>query len=284
MFLVQVFINGRFVPEEKAVVSVFDRSFLYGDGLFEAVRVFNGKLFRWPQHVERFWRGAEFLKIHPPLSPNEMERVALQLVAKNRMPDALLRLTLSRGVGQRGYSPKGADSPSFVMSLHPAPATDSGRFPLWKLVTASNRLPAKEPLALFKNANKLPQILARAEADAAGADEALLLNTDGYVVEGTTSNLFWIKNGTVCTPPLAAGILSGVTRVVVFEICRALKIPTRERSPRPKELCSAAGVFLSMTSWGVVEAVELDNRRLQRHRCVNRIRRSYEKMLRVETE
>jgi aminodeoxychorismate lyase len=296
---VLIFLNGRFVPEERAVVSVFDRGFLYGDGLFEVVRICNGRPFRWAQHMERFLHGVRHLKIRLPFSPDEIQKFAAQLIQKNKMPDGLLRLTLSRGVGLRGYSPKGADSPTFVMTLHPigAPASGTARRdqlrgravpeagvpPLWKLVTASNRLPTHEPLALFKTANKLPQILARAEADAAGADEALLLNTDGCVVEGTTSNLFWMNKGIVCTPPLAAGILPGVTRIVVLEICRALSIPTKEKAPRAKELSSAHGVFLSMSSWGVVEAVKLDGRKLHRAACVEKIQRSYEKLLRDET-
>lgn len=278
-----VFLNGRFVSEERAMVSVFDRGFLYGDGLFEVVRICNGKPFRWAEHLQRFWRGADFLQMHPPYSPGEMEHIAMQLIAKNGTPEALLRLTLSRGAGLRGYSPKGADSPVFVMTLHPMAQVDLNHPPLWKLVTASHRLPARAPLASFKNANKLPQILARAEADAAGADEALLLNTSGRVVEGTTSNLFWVKRGVVCTPPLAAGILPGVTRVVVREICRALKIPSGEISPRRRDLSSAEGVFLSMSSWGIVEAAELDGRKLRRARCVKKIQQCYGEWLRTET-
>src|SRR5262245_29607284 len=119
-----VFLNGKFVPEKKAVVSVFDRSFLYGDGLFEAIPIFNGKPFRWAQHIERFQRGIETLKIRLPHSHNELEKFAAQLVRKNRMPDALMRLTLSRGVGLRGYSPKGAKQPTMVMTLHPLPEFD----------------------------------------------------------------------------------------------------------------------------------------------------------------
>jgi aminodeoxychorismate lyase len=280
---VLIFLNGRFVPEERAVVSVFDRGFLYGDGLFEAIRIRNAKPFRWRLHLERFRQGAEHLKIRPPFSPGAILKFARQLIEKNKMPDALLRLSLSRGVGQRGYSPAGAKSPTFVMTLHPAPAIDLKHPPRWKLITASPRLPTNEPLAQFKTANKLPQVLARAEADAAGADEALLLNTAGRVVEGTTSNLFWIAGGRICTPPLVEGVLPGVTRQVVLEICRALKLPTREIAPRPSELRSAQGVFLSMSSWGIVEAVALDGKLLCRATVVNEIQESYETILRTET-
>lgn len=251
--------------------------------MFEAVRICQGKPFRWAQHMERFLHGTRYLKIRPPFSPEQIQEFAAQLIRKNKMPEALLRLALSRGVGERGYSPKGADSPSFVMSLHPVPQINLDRPPLWKLVTAGRRLPANEPLAQFKNANKLPQILARAEADAAGADEALLLNTRGRAVEGTTSNLFWVKGGRVCTPPLAAGILPGVTRLAVLEICRKLNLPAKEMSPRPKELLSAQGVFLAMSSWGIVEAVALDGWKLRRAACVKKIQGAYENLLRAET-
>ena len=185
------------------------------------MRIFNDKPFRWREHLERFQRGAEFLKIKLPFAPEALRGFADELIAKNNLPDALLRVTLSRGIGVRGYSPKGAENPTLVMSLHAAPA-NTGENPRWKLITSSHRLPANEPLAHFKTCNKLAQILARAEADAAGANEALLLNTDGFVVEGASSNLFWIEDETVCTPPLASGVLPGVTRAVVLEICKKL--------------------------------------------------------------
>ena len=255
---VLIFLNGQFVPEERAVVSVFDRGFLYGDGLFETMRVFRGRPFRWEQHLNRLQRGADFLKIKLPFAPDALRQFAEQLIAKNNLPDALLRLTLSRGIGMRGYSPKGAGNPTIVMSLHPAPAPDANLPPRWKLITSSHRLPANEPLAQFKTCNKLPQILARAEADAAGADEALLLSTDDFVVEGASSNLFWIEGETLCTPPRASGILPGVTRGVVLEICEQLGIPAREASISVEKLKRVDGIFLSLSSFGVVEAASLD--------------------------
>jgi branched-chain amino acid aminotransferase len=187
-----------------------------------------------------------------------LRQFADQLIAKNNLPDALLRLAISRGVGMRGYSPKGAESPTVVMSLHPAPAYDANNPPRWKLIASSQRLPANEPLAQFKTCNKLAQILARAEADAAGADEALLLNTDGFVVEGASSNLFWVEGGSICTSPLAAGILPGVTRAVVLEICEQLGLRTCEANISVNKLRCTDGVFVSLSSFGVVEIASLD--------------------------
>src|SRR5947209_152801 len=137
-----VFLNGQFVQEAQALVSAFDRGFLYGDGLFEGVRIFQGQPFRWAQHLERFQRGAEFLKIAPPFSSEALRLFAEELITENQMPDSMLRLVVSRGVGVRGYSPKGAERPTLVMSLHPVPT--SGSLQRWHLVTAQFRLPANE--------------------------------------------------------------------------------------------------------------------------------------------
>jgi aminodeoxychorismate lyase len=269
-----ILLNGKFVPENRAVVSIFDRGFLYGDGLFETIRIVNGRPFRWEAHWKRLENGAKFLKIKLPMPGKKARALAEQLVVKNRMPDSLLRLALSRGIGVRGYSPKNATHPTFAMTLHPAP--EIGKQPVrWKLITSSFRLPVGEPLAQFKTANKLPQILARAEADAAGADEALLLNTDGFVVEGASSNLFWIEHKTFCTPPLAAGILPGVTREIVQEICQRSKIAVREKSIRSKALKRADGIFLSLTSWGIVEAKSLDGKGLKQSPIIGRIAGRY---------
>ena len=278
-----VLLNGQFVPEEQAVVSVFDRGFLYGDGLFETLRVFNGKPFRWAQHMERLQQGAEFLKIPLTFTPERLRDFATGLVARNSMPDSLLRLTLSRGVGVRGYSPKGAESPALVMSLHPALAPEAGNHPRWRLVTSSSRLPANEPLARFKTCNKLPQILARSEADLVHADEALLLNTNGDVVEASSSNLFWIQNGTIRTPPLPSGILPGVTRAVVLELCSRIGLEAREASVRLKQLRHAEGVFLSLSTVGIAESISLDGQALAHSPLVDKLHRAYWKLLHSET-
>jgi aminodeoxychorismate lyase len=274
-----VFLNGKFVSEERAVVSVFDRSFLYGDGLFETIRIFNGKPFCWAQHLQRLQSGAEFLKIKMPFAPKQLRKFADELISKNNMPDALLRLTLSRGVGVRGYSPKNANQPTLAMTLHPVPKMNLQNPPRWKLIMSSFRLPANEPLAQFKTCNKLSQILARAEADAGGADEALLLNTNGFVVEGASSNLFWIEGKTVCTPPLAAGILSGVTRATILKICKRRKISVYEKNIRPKNLELADGIFLSLSSFGIVEAKSLNGKKLKRSRLTFQIARAYNQLL-----
>ena len=270
-----VFLNGRMVAEKEAMVSVFDRCFLYGDGLFETLLVRRGRPLFWREHFERLGRGAQFLGLRLSLAAADLEESALELIRENGFSDAFLRITLSRGVGPRGYSPRGAETPTLVMTLHPAPAMDLGSPPQWHLITSSIRLPAGETLALFKTCNKLPQIRARAEADAAGADEALLRNTDGYVAEAAGSNLFWIQGGAVCTPPLDSGVLAGVTRAVVVELCHLSGIPSREARILPQDLPRTEAVFLSLSTLGVVEALTLDGRSLGRSPLVGRIRDAY---------
>jgi aminodeoxychorismate lyase len=279
-----VFLNGQLVPEEQAVVSVFDRCFLFGDGLFETLLVRNGRPFRWEQHLQRLWQGAEFLKIQMPFEPEPLRGFVDQLATANRLPNALLRLTLSRGVGVRGYSPAGANRPSLVMTLHPAPASETAHAPRWRLLTASPRLVSNDPLAQFKTCNKLAQILARAEAEAAHAHEALLVNTDGHVVEAASSNLFWLANGTVFTPPLASGILAGITRAVVFEICRGLRLSVREAAVLTEHLRQAEGVFLSLSSVGIAEGIALDGKPLRKSPTTERIWTAYARLVKSETD
>ena len=278
----RVFLNGQFVPEDQALVSIFDRSFLYGDGLFETIRVHAGKPFRWQQHVERLQRGAEFLRLRLPYGPAEILAFADQLIELNRMPESVLRLQLSRGVGPRGYSPQGAERPALVMNLQPAPVIDPNHPPRWRLITAAWRLLVAEPLAQFKTCNKLPQILARAMADAGGADEALLLNTNGEVAEAASGNLFWIDGETVCTPPVSSGVLPGVTRAVVLEICGQLKLDVQEAGIPPDRLRQMEGVFLSLSSRGVVEVGSLDGQPLSQSPLVGRLRAAYAEMLAAE--
>ncbi len=270
-----VFLNGAFVPEEEATVSVFDRGFVYGDGLFETLRLYEGRPFRWDDHWERLRRGAEFLKIRPPFSSTELLLHVAELVRRNGLPDSVLRIVLSRGVGHRGYSPKGADRPVLVMSLHPAPANSPEQPLPWRLITSSLRLVPNDPLAGFKTCNKLRHVLARAEAEENGADEALLLNAAGEVVEATSGNLFWIQDQTVCTPPLATGALPGVTRSVIFEICRTMGWPFWETRLQRDGLYNVEGAFLTMSTLEVVEVIGLDGQALARSPLTARIHRAY---------
>jgi len=264
-----VFLNGKFVAEAEARVSVFDRGFLYGDSVFETVRVRQGRCLRWRRHLDRFQHGAAVLGLPVPYSPAQLAAYAAELLAANGRDDAILRITLSRGVGPRGYSPAGAGPATVVMSLHPAPAVEPR--PLWRVVTASLRLPVGDPLAQIKSGNKLRHVLARAEADAAGADEALLLNDRGHAASLSSGNLFCIKGVRVLTPPLSAGVLPGITRGAVLELCPRMELEVVEEPLQPLDLLQADGVFATSTSRGVVEIVALDHAILSRSEVTARL-------------
>lgn len=253
----KVFLNGQFVPEEQAVVSVFDRGFLYGDGLFETLRVMNGVPLDWAGHWQRLTTGAETLKLKVPFASDFLRTQARELSRLNQLPEAILRLTLSRGVGQRGYSPRGADKPTLVMSLHPAPELGP-QTPQWKLHTASLRVPAGDAFSGCKSANKLLHVLARAEAEAAGADDALLLNPRGEVAEATSANLFWIEDGVLHTPRLSSGALPGIVRAWVMDWAADCKCPCLETCATAERLTKAGGSFLTLSSLGIIEVIELD--------------------------
>lgn len=256
------FINGRFVDEREAVVSIFDRGFLYGDGLFETMRVYAGRPFRWNAHLERLRRSAAQLGIQPPFSQEQLADFALELIRRNGVGEGILRLTLTRGAGARGYSLRDLGPATLVLSLHPGAELAGPPPAAWALLTSSHRVMAGDPLSEMKSCNKLLQILARREAEQRGAQEALIVNSAGHVTEAAGSNLFWIEGNRVLTPPLTDGLLPGVTRALTLELCAGCGIATAEKSVTPAHLQDAEGIFLTTSSLGFVAASQLDGRTL----------------------
>jgi branched-subunit amino acid aminotransferase/4-amino-4-deoxychorismate lyase len=274
---VLVFLNGQFLPEAQAVVPVNDRGFLLGDGLFETMRVASGKPFRFTQHLERLARGADFLKIKCPFTLREMEKFARQLIEKNKMPEAILRLTVTRGPGGRGYTLAGESEPTVLMTLYPAPPLDN---PVeWSLVTSSFRVPTADPLSSFKTTSKILHVMARAEAAEQGADEALLLNTNGEAAETASGNLFWVIDNTICTVPAGHGILPGITRAVVLEICQTLGLQTNKRTIKPEALRNFGGLFVTQSTLGIVPVVAFDGAPVTPSPLVDQIAHAYHEML-----
>ncbi len=274
-----VFLNGAFVPEEQAMVSVFDRGFLFGDALFEALLVRRGRPFGWDEHFERLQRGADFLKLGVPLSNVQLLDATRELLRRNQMTECMMRLSLSRGVTERGYSPKNARNAALVITLYPAPRTDWSSLLRWPIITSSVRVPANDPLTAIKTANKLHHVLARAEADDAHANEAVLLNSDGKIAEGTTSNIFWIRDDALWTPSLSCGALPGVTRSAVLGLCRRFGVPAYATAGARDDLIQAQGVFLTLSSFGVVEVMSLDGQPLRAAPLTGKIHAAFGEML-----
>ncbi|HEX9046035.1 MAG TPA: aminotransferase class IV [Verrucomicrobiae bacterium] len=277
-----VFLNGKFLPEAEATVSLYDRGFLLGDGLFETVRVAGGRAFRLAQHLERLGRGANCFKIPLPCSPKEIQNFAAELIHKNDSAEAVLRLTLTRGIGPRGYTIRGANCPTFAMTLHPLPPHSDHEPLQWSLITSSYRIPGSDALGVHKSSSKILNVLARAEAEEKGADEALLINTNGEVAETAGGNLFWIYQGMVCTVPTGRGILPGITRAVVLEICQSLGLKTNKRVIKPEMLRKAEGIFVTQSALGIIPVAALDGLPVAPSPLVDQIATVYNQLLRAE--
>lgn len=278
-----VFLNGNFLPEAEAVVPLNDRGFLLGDGLFETARVAGGKPFRFAQHLERLSRGAEFLKLKLPFTPKELQKFAGQLIEKNALSEAVLRLTLTRGPGGRGYSIRDCTRPTLAMTLHPLPPVNAEEPLQWSLVTSSLRLPAGDVLASFKTTSKILNVAARAEAEAQGADEALLLNTNGEVAETAGGNIFWVYQDKICTVPTGRGVLPGITRAVVLEICQSLGLETNKRVIKPEHLRNAAGLFVTQSALGIIPVAAFDGSPVAPSPLVDQIAGAFDELLRRES-
>ncbi len=276
-----VYFNGEFVAADEAKVSVFDRSFLYGDGLFETLLVHNGKVFRWSPHWERLAQAAVYLRIALRLPTDAAKECAVELMKQNGLRDGILRIHLSRGTGFRGYSTKGAEDPVLIMSLHDLPPS---RAVPWRLKTSELRVLKNDPLARIKSSNKLIQILARNEAEQGGFDEALILNSADEIAEATSGNFFWVEQGKVYTPPLDAGILPGITRSVLIELCSALGIPIAEQAGKISDLRRAEAAFLSLSSLGIVEVGALDELNFAGSEIVSKLLQSYRELVALETK
>jgi branched-subunit amino acid aminotransferase/4-amino-4-deoxychorismate lyase len=278
-FSMIVFLNGNFLPEAEAVIPINDRGFLLGDGLFETLRVVNGRPFRMAQHLERLTRGLDFIKIKLPFTPKELQKFAAVLIERNQLPDSILRLMITRGPAPRGYSTKNSGPPTVLMTLSPLPAANPDEPLQWSLVTSPFRVPASDALASFKTTSKMLNILARADAEERGADEALLLNTNGEAAEAAGGNLFWVYQERICTVPTGRGVLPGITRAIVLEICQSLGFETNKRVVKPEMLRNAEGIFITTSSFGIVPVVSFDGEPVAPSPLVDQIASAYCEML-----
>jgi branched-chain amino acid aminotransferase len=258
----KIYIDGVFYPESEAKISVFDHGLLYGDGIFEGIRFYNGRVFRLTEHLKRLWDSAKAIALKMPLGFAELEEATLETIRQNNLRDGYIRLVVTRGKGNLGLSPDRCPKACVIIiadkiQLYPEEKYQKGMV----MVTCATRRAA--PAALLpavKSLNYLNNVMAKVEANHAGADEGLMLNEQGYVAECTGDNIFVIKNGAVTTPPVYAGALGGITRGVVFEICAELSIPIKEVEMTRYDVYTADECFLTGTAAEVIAAIELDTR------------------------
>jgi branched-chain amino acid aminotransferase len=258
----KIYLNGKLVPKEEAAVSVFDHGLLYGDGVFEGIRFYAGRVFRLDDHIDRLYRSARAIALNIPIDRDEMSSAVLDTIRANGMDDGYVRLVVTRGEGSLGLSPKSCPQPTvFIIAagitLYPEEMYQSGL----KLVTCATRRIAHGALSpMVKSLNYLNNIMAKIEAEQAGAGEGLMLNEQGYVAECTGDNVFVVRDGRIITPPIAAGALAGVTRAVVFELARQLGIEIREENITRYDIYTADECFLTGTAAEIIPAVQLDAR------------------------
>ena len=258
----RIYIDGKFYPEADAKVSVFDHGLLYGDGVFEGIRFYNGRVFRLEEHLARLWDSARSICLEVPISVSEMTEALLETIRQNGLHDGYIRLVLTRGVGNLGLNPAQCKRPSVIIiaaivALYPTEAYEKG---LTVMTCATRRTNPGALNPAVKSLNYLNNVMARIEANLAGADEALMLNDHGNVAECTADNVFIIKQGRIFTPPISAGALRGITRSVAFEIAAETGIKVTETDITRHDVFTADECFLTGTAAEVIPVVKADGR------------------------
>jgi branched-chain amino acid aminotransferase len=257
-----IYMNGRLVPKAEAVVSVFDHGLLYGDGVFEGIRAYNGRVFRLDEHLTRLYNSARAIALEVGMTPERMKDAVLETLRANRLRDAYVRLVVTRGVGDLGLDPRKCPKPTvFIIADKIALYPDACYTDGLEVVIASTRRhspQAQDPS--IKSLNYLNNILAKLEANRAGAPEAIMLNLEGYVAECTGDNVFCVRRGRLETPPTGVGALHGITRECVIGLAAEAGLPVDEKLLTPYDLYTAEEVFLTGTAAEVIPVVRIDSR------------------------
>lgn len=259
-----VYVNGRIVSREEATISPYDHGFLYGDGVFEGIRVYDGRVFKLEEHLDRLFTSAAHIMLEIPLDRAGVRRAIIDTVRASGLRDAYIRPVISRGPGDLGIDPRKCPTPTVVIivdaiQLYPKEAYERGL----RMITATVRRPAPDALnGRVKSLNYLNNILARIEANRAGVEEALMLTDGGYVCECSADNVFIVAKGEVWTPPPHLGLLQGVTRDAVLDLARERGIPCGERVLTLYDVYASEECFLTGTGAEIAAVVDVDGRRI----------------------
>jgi len=257
-----IWLDGQWCDRSTAMVSVYDHGLLYGDGVFEGIRVYGGKIFKLAEHLERLYDSAHAIWLTIPMSKEEMAQVTEEAVRRSGITEAYIRHVVSRGVGDLGLDPRKCPRPSVIIivdtiKLWPEEVYETGL----KVVTAGTPIPQRESLSpRVKSLNYLPHILAKIEGVQAGADEVLMLDSQGHVAEGSGQNIFVVKRKRITTPPVYAGILKGITRDVVIELARGAGYEVQESMINRYDVYTADEAFFTGTASEVVAIRQVDGR------------------------
>jgi len=258
----QIYIDGEFFDQADAKVSVFDHGLLYGDGIFEGIRFYNGRVFRMEAHMTRLWESARSICLEIPISREEMDEALLETIRQNGLRDGYVRLIVTRGVGNLGLNPVQCKRPSIIIIATTVAlySEENYRRGLTVVTVPTRRMGPATLNPAIKSLNYLNNVLARIEANLANADEALMLNDAGNIAECTADNVFMVKGGQIMTPPITAGALRGITRATVFDIAAELDIAISERELTRHDLYIADEAFLTGTAAEVIPMIKVDGR------------------------
>ena len=256
------YVNGSIIPGDKAVVSINDRGWLYGDAVFETMRTYSGRVYKAMDHLQRLRQSAELVGINLPMSEREFaSELDRLLTAETPANDVAIRVTVSRGVGGVGIYPSEAPQPTVVIQLRDLPQYTPATFTKgWSLVIAKTR--RNDTAAInprIKSANFLNNVMAKREAIEAGVNDALMLNKDGVITESTVSNFFMVRGSELVTPAISDGILAGITRQLILDLGKAAGLDVREESIRPEELRGGQEAFLTLTSAGIIPIIRIND-------------------------
>lgn len=257
-----IYLDGEYVPEEKAAVSVFDHGLLYGDGVFEGIRAYHGRVFKLKEHLDRLYDSAKYILLEIPMTKEEMQGVVLETCRRNGIRDGYIRLVVTRGKGDLGLDPKKCPKPTVFciaasIQLYPPEFYEKGL----EVITVPTRRNVPEALNVrVKSLNYLNNILGKIEAGLTGVQEAIMLTSDGYVAEATGDNIFIITNGRLVTPPPHLGILEGITRNAVMELAQEMGIPVQEKIFTRYDIFTADECFLTGTAAEIIPVVKVDGR------------------------
>ena len=258
----KIYVGGQFVDEDDARISVFDHGLLYGDGVFEGIRVYDRNVFMLDAHLKRLYNGAKVIRLAIPMEPEDLNAKVCETVKVNGITNGYVRLVVTRGKGDLGLSPTKCANPNVIIiastiKIYPDEVYEQGL----RLVTVSTRRSNPDALSpQIKSLNYLNHILAHLEVLHAGADEGLVLNDSGYITECVVDNFFVVLDGAVITPPTNTGALNGITRMVVFQICGELGIPIREEQLSLVECYTSDECFLTGTAAEIAPVTHIDDR------------------------
>ena len=258
----KIYINGKLLDKNEATISVFDHGLLYGDGVFEGIRSYNGLIFKLTEHLLRLYESAKSIELSIPISLPELTEAIIRTLKANQLKDAYIRLVVTRGVGDLGLDPAKCPSPTIIIitdkiTLYPEEYYKNGL----ELITASTRRSIPEAVnPQIKSLNYLNNILAKIEATNSGVMEAIMLNQNGYLVECSGVNIFVIRKGQVLTPPCFLGALKGITRDAIIELARKEKMEVREEIMTRHDLFNSDESFLTGTAAEIIPVVKVDGR------------------------